>query len=60
MKDRENITIAIKYELMYLQSNGAVANVVHRDLDLYFQGHNIFGNIIYHIWNMVKAIVENA
>ena len=25
----------------YLSSNGATANVVHRDFDLHFQGHKI-------------------
>ena len=35
-----NITIAIRLEVRYLQSNDATANVVH-DLDLHFQGHEI-------------------
>ena len=39
VKDRANITIAIRYEVRYLPSNGAVANVEHRDFDLHLQGH---------------------
>ena len=34
------------YRGWYYQSNGAITNVVHRGLDLYFQGHQIYGNII--------------
>ena len=31
---------------------GAIANIVHRDLDLYFQGHKISGNMqIYNLEN---------
>ena len=37
----QTFTIAIKYELIYLLSNGVIAKVVHRDLDLHFQGHKI-------------------
>ena len=33
-----------------------MANAVHRDLDLYFQGHTISGNhIIFNIWMTVRA-----
>ena len=39
-----------------MPSNGTIVNVVHHDLDLYFQGHNISGNhIIVNIWKMVRA-----
>ena len=38
MRDRSNITIAIRYEVSCLPTNGATANVVHHDLDLHFQG----------------------
>ena len=41
MKNRANITIDIRQEVRYLQSNGANANVAHRDVDLHFQG-NVF------------------
>ena len=41
MRDRADITIAIRKEVMYLPSNGAIAKFVHRDLDLHFQGHNL-------------------
>ena len=37
MKDKANIIIVIKYEIMYFPSNGSIANVVHPDLDLHFQ-----------------------
>ena len=39
--DRIHITIAIKYEVMYLPSNGTIVNVVHHDINLHFQGHKI-------------------
>ena len=32
-----NINIELIWEVSYLTSNGATANVVHHDLDLYFQ-----------------------
>ena len=35
-----NIAIAIRYEVRYLPSIGATANVVHRDLDLHFKVTN--------------------
>ena len=44
--DRANITIAIRYEVRYLPSNGAIVNVVLRYLDLYLQGDKIYGNHI--------------
>ena len=31
-------SIAIRYEVKYLPSNGAAANVVNHDRDLHFQG----------------------
>ena len=34
-----NITIAVRLEVRYLPLKGATANVVRRDLDLQFQGH---------------------
>ena len=37
MRDRAYITIAIRYEVMYLPSNGAIANVIHYDLDPHFK-----------------------
>ena len=36
-----NITIAIRLEVRYLQTNGANTNAVHHDLDLHCQGHEI-------------------
>ena len=39
VRDRINITIALRQEVMYLPSNGAYSNVVHHDLDLDFQGN---------------------
>ena len=42
---RANITIVMRLEVEYSPSNGANANVVHRDLDTYFQGHIISGNL---------------
>ena len=57
MRDRANITIAFRQEAMYLPSNGAIANVVHRDLDTYFQGHKIWNaNIV----KTVKASEKRA
>ena len=53
---RANITIAIRYGVRYLLSNSVIANVVHRDPDLYFQGYKISGNhIIIYIWKTVRA-----
>ena len=40
MRDRVNITSAINQEILYVPSNGVNANVVHRDLDQYFQEQN--------------------
>ena len=34
-----NITTAIRLEVMYLPKNGATANAVHHDLEIYFQDH---------------------
>ena len=40
----------------YLPSNGVTANVVHRDIDLYFQGHTKSENyIIFNIFKTVSA-----
>ena len=36
--DRTHITINITDEITYLLSNGTIMYVVHRDLDLHFQG----------------------
>ena len=46
----------LKYEFYRLLYNGANANVVRRDLDLYFQGYNISGNHIFNILKTVTAI----
>ena len=35
----KNITTAIRWEVIYLPSNGGTGNVVHHDLDLHFQDH---------------------
>ena len=51
-RDRANITIANQYEVMYLPSNGAIANIVHRDLDLHFQCHKISNA---NIWKSVRT-----
>ena len=32
----------MRYDVRYLQSNGATANFVYDDLDIYFQGHTFF------------------
>ena len=43
-------------EVNIYPSNGAIANVVHHDLDLYFQGHIVsLNHIILHIWKTVRA-----
>ena len=39
VRDRTSMTIAIREEVMYLPSTGTTMKVVHRDLDLNFQGH---------------------
>ena len=44
VRDRTNITIAIRYEIRYFPSNGVNAKVIRRDLDLYFQGHKMSEN----------------
>ena len=37
-----------------------IANIIHRDLDLYFHGHKISGNdIIFNIWKAVR-LAKNA
>ena len=46
MRDRINSSIALKLEVIYFQSNGAIAIVVHRDLDLDLQGYT-FETFIY-------------
>ena len=38
-KLEKNITTVIRWEVIYLPSNGDTGNVVHHDLDLHFQGH---------------------
>ena len=56
VRDGENITIAIRQEVRYFQWNGAIANVVQCDLDIYFQGHTFYGNhVIFNMWKTVKA-----
>ena len=39
VRDRANITIAIREEVWYLPLHGTTANIVYHDLNLYFQGH---------------------
>ena len=52
VKDSAKIAIAIRY----LPSNGVTANVLHRDIDLYFQGHTNSENyIIFNIFKTVSA-----
>ena len=41
MRYSSNTTIAIKWEVVYLSSNDAIANVIRRDLDLHFHDHKI-------------------
>ena len=54
--DGANITNAIRLEVMYFPSNGAIANVVHRDFDLYFHSHTNSGNhVIFDIWKTVRV-----
>ena len=38
MRDRVNITIAVRFEVVHLPPNSGIVNVVHHDLDLHFQG----------------------
>ena len=40
---------------LYSPSNDSIANVVHRDLDLYFQRHNFWKYIIYNIWKTASV-----
>ena len=47
VKNRANISIAIRLEARYLPLNGAITNFEHRDLGLYFQDHPISGIIFY-------------
>ena len=43
--------IIIRWYVGHLTSNGAIANVLHRNLDLYFQDHKISGNrVIINSW----------
>ena len=42
IRGRAKITIAIKFEVEHLPSNGATANVIHNDPDLHFQGHEFW------------------
>ena len=51
IKQRSNVNIP-----QNLPSNGVIANAVHLYIDLYFQGHKMFGNhIIFNIWKTVSA-----
>ena len=43
------------YRGWHFPSNGAIANVVHRDLDLYYQGNKISVNIKYTIWKTMRT-----
>ena len=54
MRDRANITIAMKKEVGYLLSTGATKNVVHHDLDIYFQAHE-YWNV-----NISKTVRDSA
>ena len=48
------------YRGWYWPSIGAIVNVVHRGLALYFQDHTISGNhIIYNIWKTVRAVRDS-
>ena len=42
VRDRANITVAVRQEIIYSLSNGPAASVVRHDLDLYFQGHGFW------------------
>ena len=56
VRDREIIAIDIREKDMYLLSNCEIANVVHRDIGIYFQDHKISENhIIFNIWRMMRA-----
>ena len=52
VRDGTNLTIANKQKVMFLPSTGAIENIIHRDLDLLFQRHQI-GNA--NIWKTVRA-----
>ena len=52
MRDRANITLVIRYEVIYLSSNGTIANIVHRHIDLHFRGHKIL--ISENRWELAK------
>ena len=52
VRDTENITFTIKYEVVYLPSNGVIANFVHCSLDLHFQVHKIRSA---NIWKTLKT-----
>ena len=41
VRDRANITIAIREEIRYLPSNSAISDVVHQNFDLHFQVHEV-------------------
>ena len=59
VRDKAHITVVIRWEVMRLSSKGAIANIVDRDLDLYFQGH-ISGNISYTICGKCYELAKNA
>ena len=42
-------------------SNDAIANAVHHDLDLYFQGKKMSGNhIIFNVWKTVRVSEKSS
>ena len=55
VRDRANISSAIRNEIWYFLCNGINTNIVHRDLDLYFQLHKIGNHITSSIWKTVRA-----
>ena len=42
VRNRANITITERQEVVYLTSNGVIVNIVQRDSDLYFEGNIIY------------------
>ena len=52
VKDRANITISIRSKVMFLPSNGTIANTIDHDFDLHYQGHEFWNA---NISKMVRA-----
>ena len=53
-RDRANIIIGIRQEVMYLPSRGSNANVVRRELDKYSRSYN-FGKSFDLFWKTVRT-----